>query len=154
MAVELRAGVFTTIFAKAAMQAQTRTGEGLAATAEAIARQARINASTGSHAYGTRTPAHPGGGPATISRTLVNSIAFSPPMPQGVDWVCRVGARSGMYPPYSARWKSKTPSSRYGYYLETGVRHGVTYPWLRPATHIAVVTAPVLFQRVFALSWV
>lgn len=151
-AVELAPGVFTAVFARIAVQAQARAAIGLAATAAAIAHQAQINASTGSHVYGTPTPARPGTGPAIISRTLVGSVAFSTPLPLGVGWVCRVGVRSGMYPAYNGN-RGKTPSSRYGYYLEKHMRNGVTYPWLLPAAHIAHVAAPVAFRRAFAAPW-
>lgn len=146
---ELAPGVITAVMARLATAAQTATRRGLLETAAAVAHQAQVNASTGSHAYGTPTPARPGTGPAIISRTLVNSIAYSTPLPQGVDWVARVGARSGMYPAYRGRTR-RTPSSEYGRYLETGLRNGTTYPWLVPASRIVPIVAPVLFAAAFA----
>lgn len=152
MPAELAPGVLTALFARAAALAQARTGIALTATAAAVAHQAQTNASTGRHEYGTPTPASPGTGPAIISRTLVNSVAFSHPVPQGVGWVCRVGPRVGMYPAYRGK-RGTTPSSKYGYYLETGLRNGATYPWLRPAGRIGGHAAVVAFQRAFALPW-
>lgn len=147
--IELKPGAFEALFAKASVSVQRNTRQGLMVTAAAVAHQAQINVSTGSHAYGTPTPAHPGTGPAVISGTLKNSIAYSTPLPQGLDWVCRIGARSGMYPAYGGR-TGKTPSARYGYYLETALRNGTTYPWLLPAAKIAAVAAPVAFRAAFA----
>lgn len=146
--VELVPGAFSELFARVATQSQAAARRGLSVTAAAVAHQAQINASTGVHAYGTPTPAHPGTGPAIISQTLVNSIAYSTPLPQGVDWECRVGPRVGMYPAYRGR-TGKTPSSKYGGYLETGLRNGATYPWLRPAANIAAIAAPVAFAAAF-----
>lgn len=147
--IELVPGVFTALFTRIAAQTQMATRQGLTVTAAAVAHQAQTNASTGSHAYGTPTPARPGTGPAKISGTLVNSIAYSTPLPQGVDWVCRIGPRVGMYPAYVGR-TSKTPSSLYGGYLETGLRNGVTYPWLRPAANIVPIAATTAFAAAFA----
>jgi hypothetical protein len=153
MPAELVSGAIAAVFARAAVLAQARSAAGLTATAAAVAHQAQVNASTGSHSYGTPTPAYPGTGPATISRTLVNSIAFSLPVPRGLGWACRVGPRVGMYPAYGGR-RSTTPSSKYGGYLEHGLRNGATYPWLRPAGHIASHAGMVAFHRAFALPWV
>lgn len=152
MPTELVPGVFAAVFGRAAVLAQARTAAGLAATAAAVAHQAQTNASTGSHAYGTSTPAYPGTGPATISKTLVNSIAFSLPRPLGLGWSCRVGPRIGMYPAYDGR-RGTTDSAEYGRYLETGLRNGTRYPWLRPAGHIGSHAAVVAFQRTFSLPW-
>jgi hypothetical protein len=142
----------TAVFARVAVLAQARTAAALTATAAAVAHQAQTNASTGSHTYGTPTPARPGTGPATISKTLVNSVAYSLPRPFGVGWSCRVGPRVGMYPAYAGR-RGTTPSSVYGRYLETGLRNHTTYPWLRPAGHIGSIAGVVAFRRAFTLPW-
>ena len=152
MPTELTPGAFTAVFARASVLAQQRSRTGLEATAAAVAHQAQINASVGTHAYRTPTPASPGTGPAIISKTLVNSIAFSAPMPNGLGWQSRIGPRSGMYPAYAGR-RQKTPSSKYGGYLETNLRNGVTYPWLRPAGHIGVIAGPVAFLAAFSSPW-
>lgn len=152
MPAELVPGAIATVFARAAVLAQARTAAGLAATAAAVAHQAQTNASIGSHAYGTSTPARPGTGPATISQTLVNSVAYSLPVAHGVGWTCRVGPRVGMYPAYAGR-RGTTPSSRYGGYLERGLKNGATYPWLRPAGHIGSIAGVVAFRAAFSLPW-
>lgn len=146
---ELLSGVITAIMAKSAAQAQAKTGEGIALVADAIAHQAQVNASTGSHPYRTKTPAHPGTGPATISGALVSSVTFTPPLPIGSGWECRIGPRSGVYPSYSSR----TPASKYGFYLETGLRNGTRYPWLEPASRIGHIVSAPLFQRAFSSPW-
>jgi len=153
MPAELVPGAIAAVFARAAVLAQARTAAALTVTAAAVAHQAQVNASTGSHPYGTPTPAHPGTGPAIISKTLVNSVAFSLPVPRGLGWSCRVGPRVGMFPAYGGR-RSTTPSSKYGGYLEHGLKNRATYPWLRPAGHIGSHAAVVAFTRAFALPWI
>lgn len=149
MAGELAAGSVAAVFTRLASEVQLRTPVALTTVAARIARQAQVNASTGRHSYGTPTPAWPGTGPAIISQTLVNSVTFTTPIPVGAGWTARVGPRVGMYPAYAGR-RSGTPSSRYGYYLETGLRNGAVYPWLRPALRISHVVVPVTFAAVFA----
>lgn len=150
--MELAPGVFAAIFEKVAVQAQARTAAGLALTAAAVAKQAQHNASVGTHAYRTPTPASPGTGPAIISKTLVNSVAFSTPRRSTLGWSTRVGPRIGMYPAYNGK-RQKTPSSKYGGYLERHMRNGVTYPWLLPAKNIVPVAGVVAFRKAFGAPW-
>lgn len=149
---ELAPGVISAVCERAVTLAQARAGVALTATAAAVAHQAQINASTGRHAYRTPTPARPGTGPAIISQTLVNSIAFSPARAHALGFTARVGARSGMYPAYDGT-RRKTPSSSYGYYLEKDMRYGPPFPWLVPAGRIGRVAGPAVFRRVFAAPW-
>lgn len=117
--------------ARLAEQGTARGRELVEGLAEALVEQARANTSSnGSHSYGTPTPASPGGGPAQISGTLTDSIGHSEPVPDLGGWSIKVGPRTGQYPPYGRR---ATSADRYGYYLETGLRNGATYPWLKPA---------------------
>ena len=148
---ELAPGVIAQIMGRTMVLAQFKTRDGLEELAYRVAAQARANASTGHHAHGTPTPARPGTGPAIISGTLVTSITHTPPIVQGVDWMSRVGPEGGRYAPYDHQ--RHTPSSKYGYYLETGLRNGTTYPWLKPAGNIGHVVAPVVFKAVFASRW-
>ncbi len=142
------------ILARVAEQGVQRAASGLEAVAEAIERQARTNASNGQHAYGTPTPARPGEGPAQISGTLVDSIGHNAVARSAEGWATKVGPRRGHFPDYSARWRSRVDSSRYGYYLETG-DHGITYPWLKPAAdRVGEATAAAAFVDAFNdLSW-
>jgi hypothetical protein len=149
---ELQSGVFTDLVAKAGLKASAATAVALEATAAATAHQATVNASTGRHSYGTPTPARPGTGPAIISGTLTGAVDYSTAIAHGVDWVCRVGVKSGRYPTYNGK-TSSTPASRYGYYLDTGLRNGTTYPWLLPSRHIAALAAPRLFQQAFGAAF-
>jgi hypothetical protein len=148
---ELGSGVITALFERLAAEVEIRTAVGLEAVAVAVERQAKINASSGAHRRGTPTPAHPGTGPATISRTLVDSVTHTTPVMHGFDWMCRVGPQSGKYAPYDHR--HRTPSSEYGGYLERGLKNGTTYPWLEPAAHIAELVAPVLMKAAFGGGW-
>lgn len=147
---ELAVGVFTVLFGKLAAAAQVKTGAALEPVALAVETEAKRNASNGQHRYGTRTPARPGSGPAKISGTLVGSITHTTPVPDGFGWKTRVGVAGGQYPPYNHR----THSGRYGYYLETGLRNGATYPFLRPAFQkVAKETAFAVFEGVFTTGW-
>lgn len=148
---QLRPGIFTAGFAKLAAEGDARTRLALEPLAQAVERQARINASNGRHKYGTRTPARPGEGPAVISGTLKRSVGHTPIVKDATGWKTEVGPRTGFAPPYG---KNPTPSHRYGYYLETGLRNGTAYPWLKPAAEFACkVSAVVLFSKAYGTGW-
>ncbi|MFE9127104.1 hypothetical protein ACFYOF_17065 [Streptomyces sp. NPDC007148] len=114
-----------------------------------IERQAKINASVGAHKRGTPTPARPGTGPAVISGTLRRSLTHSPVIFNGRGWETKVGTAAGFTPPYG-----RTPASKYGLYLETGLKNGSTYPFLKPAVDFGMrVVAPQLYRTVFRAGW-
>ncbi|KAB7850120.1 hypothetical protein [Streptomyces mobaraensis] len=147
--MELRPGLFTRLFAEISRDGQTKTRRVLTHLALAIERQAKINASVGAHPRGTPTPASPGAGPAVISGTLRRSITHTPVLPSGTGWETKVGTGVGFTPPYG-----RTPSSRYGLYLETGLKNGVSYPFLGPAYRFGITTvAPQLYATVFRTPW-
>ncbi|MDI5965716.1 hypothetical protein [Streptantibioticus silvisoli] len=144
---ELRPGMFTRLFAEIAADGQKRAHTMLTGLALAVERQAKVNASSGAHKYGTPTPARPGAGPAVISGTLRRSLTHSPIIWTGGGWETKVGTAVGFNPPYG---KKKTPANLYGKYLETGLRNGATYPFLKPALSFATrVVAPQLYQAAF-----
>lgn len=117
----------------------------------AVERQARINASVGQHEYGTPTPARPGTGPAVISGTLKRSVGHAPVFKDPAGWTVKVGPRKGFTPPYG---RNPTESHRYGYFLETGLRNGEKYPWLKPAAEFACkVAATVIFTEKYGANW-
>jgi hypothetical protein len=148
---ELRPGVFEALFAKIVTEADTRTRMALEPLATAVERQAKINASNGRHTYGTPTPARPGEGPAVISGTLKGSVDHSPVTKDATGWMTKVGPRTGETPPYGG---GSTQSHQYGYYLETGLKNGATYPWLKPAADYASKVAAVkLFTEKYGANW-
>lgn len=151
MARELLPGVFTEMFTTMAAKTLVKVGAALEPVALAVETEAKRNASQGEHAYGTPTPARPGSGPARISGTLVRSITHDSPRPSGVGAVSiRVGPAGGLFSPHNRR----TPSSRYGLYLETGLRNGSTYPFLKPALRkVGPPTARAAFAAVFNAGW-
>jgi hypothetical protein len=131
-------------------------GKGLTALANVVEKQAKINVSTGSHRYGTPTPARPGAGPAIISGNLRRSITHER-VTRGMDgnWTTRVGPAAGFYPPYPYRGRGgeaprRTSADKYGAYLESGLRNGAKYPWLKPAAEFAARTAEPIIAAVFA----
>ena len=139
---ELRPGMFTEIFAKALEKANEMDRRALGLVAAAAERQAKVNANGGSHKLGTPTPAQKGSGPATISGTLRRSITHTQVERDGLGWKSNVGMTGNVYAPYNSR----TPSSKYGYYLETVWN----YPFLKPACTFAMrVAGPVIWQSQF-----
>jgi len=104
---------------------------GVARVCTAVQREARSRLAESSHPYGEPTTAAPGGPPALVSGTLRRSVIHTEPRLAGpMTWEARVGLAAGMFPPYG---HDRTPSSKYGLYLETGLRNGTTYPWFIPA---------------------
>jgi hypothetical protein len=146
VAQELEPGLFAVMFARAENAGVRAAGKGLTQLALVVEKQAKINASTGSHRYGTPTPARPGTGPAVISGNLRRSVTHDRVAFGGGIWTTRVGPAMGFYPPYPRRGRHggaprRTPAHRYGYFLETGLRNGAKYPWLKPAAEFAHRTA-------------
>jgi hypothetical protein len=137
--------------AKTAAVAQENTRHALTTTALAIEREAKLNVGKGgTHKYGTRTPASAGGPPALISGTLRRAITHSPVVPMVGGFETRVGVASGVYPPYG---KTRTPGSRYGWYLETGVRNGARYPFLTPAFRLVAPQVRGIALEYFKGPW-
>ncbi|MQS14525.1 hypothetical protein F7Q99_20210 [Streptomyces kaniharaensis] len=139
----------TAVFTKVSAQGIARTPIALADLADAILKQAKTNASNGSHAWGTPTPARPGEGPARISGTLVRSLARTSVNRTVTGAEVRVGTQPGMAPPYS-----RTPSSKYGSYLEQGLKNGARYPFLTTAFVFGVhVAAPAIYRKAYGDGW-
>ncbi|WP_055590125.1 hypothetical protein [Peterkaempfera griseoplana] len=149
---ELRPGTFARLFAEVNAASNLKVRKVLTAVALVVERQAKVNASNGSHKWGTPSPASPGTGPAVISGTLRRSITHSPTVWKGIGWEVKVGTAVGFMPPYG---KNKTPANKYGYYLEVaGLRNGDTYPFLKPAAEFGMrVAAPALWASEFSRGW-
>lgn len=149
--IELRPGVFSAIFAKIQTEGNMRSRLSLEPLASAVEKQAKINASNGRHKYGTPTPARPGLGPAVISGNLRRSVGHTPIAKDANGWMTKVGPRRGFTPPYG---KNPTDAARYGYFLETGLRNGAKYPWLKPAAEFTTKTAAtVIFTEKYGEAW-
>lgn len=148
---ELRPGIFTAGFAKLVTEGDARTRLALEPLALAVERQAKINASNGRHQYRTKSPASPGTGPAVISGTLKKSVGHTPIEKSLDGWETKVGPTLGFTPPYG---HNPTPADKYGYYLETGLRNGATYPWLKPAAEFACkISAVTIFTKRYGANW-
>lgn len=153
MVTELRTGTFEKIMTEIEAGGRVRARMALLELALVVEKQAKINARSGSHKYGTPTPARPGTGPAVISGNLRRSITHEPIVRTGNDYSIKVGTAIGFYPHYGGA-ASRTPANKYGYYLETGLRNGTTYPFLMPAFKFAVgVPAQLIYNRVFGTGW-
>lgn len=152
MATELRMGTFTKIFVQMDEETKIRSKAALTSLALVVEKQAKINASTGAHKYGTRTPAKPGTGPAVISGTLRRAITHTPVKYIGGEFSCYVGMGVGSFPNYGTK---KTPANKYAMYLEkTGLRNGAKYPFLIPAFTFAMkVPARLIYQEAFGKGW-
>jgi len=148
MAHELKPGEFVAIFERLSAKAGGTGAAALTALALAVERRAKQDLALTTHTRKTPTPASPGGPPALVSGTLRRSVTHTRPtvLPGMVE--VRVGTATGFYPPYG---KKRTPSSKYGFYLETGLRNGDTYPWLRPAFQAVVASGDV--GRYVAAQW-
>lgn len=145
--MELAPGLIAALFERLGLEAHAAVAEAMIPLALAVERQAKINASSGEHALRTRTPASPGSGPARISGTLARSITHSEVTPTVGGWQVKVGTAAGLY----AYYNRHTPSSKYGYYLETGLRNGTKYPWLGPAVHmVGEISIYTIFAAAFA----
>lgn len=160
MASELTPGKIASIFAKVSAQAVDRGRLALEPLAIVIENQAKTNVSTGTHKYGTKTPAHPGAGPAIISGSLRRSITHTPAVMEAGAWTTMIGIAAGVYPPKrpnagSRGGKAKqTPVSKYAKYLEEGLKNGETYPFLKPAFRFGLtVAAPSIYAAVFGVPW-
>lgn len=143
-------GVLPALLTRIAARGELAGSAALEAVALAVEKQAKINASSGEHPYRTKTPAHPGSGPARISGTLVRSITHTP-VGLGLSGLeTRVGVASGLFSPHN----HKTDSSKYGRYLETGMlRNGAAYPFLGPAFHmVSHVSVFSIFKAVYSLG--
>ena len=145
---EFSAAALRQILAHIESQGRAAARTGLIGLGDALAKQAKSNASNGSHPYGTPTPARPGAGPARISGTLRNSIVRTAVIRTAGGWEAKVGLAPGKSPPY--RKGRGATSSKYGLYLETGLKNGTTYPFLKPATQMARIQADIVFGRAFA----
>lgn len=152
--MELEPGLLTAVFAKIAADGSIiRTPIALADLANKILGQAKTNVSNGQHAWGTPTPARPGEGPARISGTLWGSLVRTDVKRTPTGAEVRIGTEPGKVPPYS-KGRSRTPSSKYGYYLETGLRNGTTYPFLTTAFQFGVtIAAPSIYKKAYGDGW-
>jgi hypothetical protein len=146
---ELLPGVLPAMLTRIAAVSEVKSRSALTAVALAVEKQAKINASSGQHRRGTKTPASRGSGPARISGTLVRSITHTPAVMGLGGWETRVGVADGLFSPYNHR----TQSSTYGKYLETGLRGGSKYPFLGPAFHmVSSISIYTIFKAVFSLG--
>lgn len=127
---ELRPGVLRTDLLRVAAGVQARTPGLVGGLAEKVADRARELVSEKQHAYGTPSPASPGGPPAMISGTLHDAIGASAPRPTGTgSWQARAGIITGRVP-----WYGHTEAAKYGYYLDKeGLRNGTRFPFLTTA---------------------
>lgn len=149
----LEPGVFTELFTKLGAQVAARAAEALEAAAVIVEDRAINLVSARSHAHGTPTTASQGGPPAMISGTLAKSITHSRPEIGPAEIKVRIGMEPGNFAPYYSR----TPSSMYAKYLETGVagryNRNASYPFLKNAFGRAHEAVKVTFKATFSRPW-
>jgi hypothetical protein len=156
---EVEPGVFTAVFARVGAAGVNNARLALLPLALVIEKQAKINASTGAHRYGTPSPASPGTGPAVVSGNLRRSITHAPITKTLDGWETRVGTAAGFYPPYPRKSRGggpakRTPANRYGFYLETGLKNGTAFPFLKPAADFGASTAaPIIYAAMYGADW-
>jgi hypothetical protein len=152
MAQELTPEALVAVFTHLQGEAEARKKLAVGSIADAIVRAAKEDLTKNTHPHGTKTTATPGGPPALVSGTLRRSVVRTPATLAGLGWEVRVGTAAGFYPPYGG--KRRTPSSRYGMYLEKGLRNGSRYPWLVPAyKRVRDTLAPGILITVFSAGW-
>jgi hypothetical protein len=144
--------VLRALLGKTVAVAHENTRRALTTTGLAIEREAKLNVGKGgTHKYGTKSPARPGGPPALISGTLRRSTTHTPVKAITGGFEMRVGVASGIYPPYGG--SSRTSSARYGWHLEHGLRNGARYPWLSPAFHAVMPQVRGITMTYFKGPW-
>lgn len=147
----LKPGVPTVMFTRFDAAGRIAGRVAITKVADAAVSAVRKNLrSAGSHAYGTPSPARPGGPPARISSTLMKSIDRSRVTREAFGFFCQIGTAQGMIPPY-AMGVSPTTSSQYGLILESlGLKDGSTYPFFYDTVELVfVMTAPIIFERLY-----
>jgi hypothetical protein len=153
MAKELKPGDFVKLCSEIAAESRLRSVRALTEIGLNIEKQAKLNASNGSHKLGTRTPAMAGEGPAVISGNLRRAITHTPVRTVGADTLeMLVGTARGFPAPYGQR----VPANVYGFYLEvTGVGPArVTFPFLQPAFKFTMgVPAKLIYAKNFGYGW-
>lgn len=146
---ELRPGVFEALLAPYGTRLQLGAAEGLHALGKLVAERARENLDQTSHAYGTPSPASPGGPPSRISGTLRDAVDCTEPHLRIGGWEVRVGVVSGRTPPHG-----RTPAEVYGRILERGeTRSGDAFPWLQPAFDSCVHGGALLVGQYVMRRW-
>ena len=148
---ELRPGVFLRVLGRVQAEGLVRAREALGRTARIIETDAKVSLARSTHRPRERTGAVPGGPPALVSGTLRRSVTHLPVTMRGGSWETRVGPAAGFYPNYGGR--SRTSSSRYGLYLETGLRNGARYPWLEPAWRAGLAATEAMWRSAFTGGW-
>ncbi len=158
MAGELHPDTFTAVFARLSVKSAATGAAAMTSLALAVERRAKDNLGRVSHPYGTPTPAAAGGPPAKVSGTLRRSVGHSTPVITTAGAEVKVGLKTGLYPTYPRTGDRRrhgagirTPSSKYGYFLETGLRNGAKYPFLKPAFRQVVAAGDV--GRYVAAAW-
>lgn len=152
---ELTPGTIARVLAKVEVDGQAKMGAALTAMATAAETATKEALTQTSHSYvdwANGTPARAGGPPALVSGTLRRSITHTHAVPDGIGWATKIGTAAGFYPWYG---KGRTPSSKYGMYLELGMlRNGAAYPFLQPSIRRAVaVYGPPIWQSHFRGGW-
>lgn len=153
MPQELTPQAMVAVFTRIAGQADSRRRIAIGAIADAVVRAAKEDLALNTHTYKTKTTATPGGPPALVSGNLRRSVVRTPVTLGSLGWETTVGVAAGFYPLYGDK-RGKTPSSKYGLYLETGLRNGSKYPWLLPAyERVRDSIAPGIVATVFTAGW-
>lgn len=147
---ELTPEILAAVLGKVEIGVGAANRSALAAVARAVESEVKSGLAQSTHPYvawGQRTTARPGGPPALVSGTLRRSVTHTPVRLDPFGLMTRVGTGAGFFPWYG---KGRTPSSQYGRYLETGLRNGATYPWLKPpAVRVMSTQAPLIWRSYF-----
>lgn len=153
MPQELTPEAMVAVFTRLEGQTESRKRIAVGSIADAIVRAAKEDLAKNTHTYKTRTTATPGGPPALVSGTLRRSVVRTAVTLTALGWETRVGVAAGFYPTYGGK-AGRTASSKYGFFLETGLKNGSKYPWLKPAyERVRDTLAPGIVATVFTAGW-
>jgi HK97 gp10 family phage protein len=142
------------ILLKTAAKADEKMKNAMNTMADKIVAETKKNLHTSSHKYGTPTPARVGGPPSLISGDLSRSISKA--SAKGGTEV-RIGPDSSPHGSNAVRNRrgtsGGTANSKIGLYLETGLKNGAQYPFLRPAYDKVKDSAGDVFLEEFGKGW-
>jgi hypothetical protein len=146
---ELRPGAFTRIFAEVQREGQLKSRRVLTQLALGRRTPSQDQRLGWCPQAGHEDPGEPG---SRAGRHLRHIAALAHPLAGRLHrggWETKVGTAVGFTPPYG-----RTRANKYGLFLETGLKNGATYPFLKPAFDFGVrVVAPQLYQSVFRPGW-
>lgn len=165
MAEEWRPGVIPRKLALVTAEGNRRSDEALLVTAISVENEVKVALlRSGTHVAGTPTPASPGNPPALVSGQLRRSISHTVLKGLAVTTV-RIGPAETTRLPYSKKGSRSLThrvggaggtitNGKLGLILETGVRGGHRYPFMKEGFDKGIAGREGQWRVVFSRPWV